>query len=63
MLQAKRNSRYYDMHIHLNGHFYYHNRLIMCGKRNCDNFFRYLFEDLDLMLEELKTLYKKLDGN
>jgi len=61
ILPTKRNSRFYNTRIHLNGHFYYHERLIRCGKRECDNFFLYLFEDQELMLEERKTLYKKLD--
>jgi transposase len=63
VLPTKRNSHFYGMRIHLNKHFYYHNRLIRCGKRKCDNIFLYLFEDQDLMLEERKTLYKKLDEN
>ena len=61
VLPTRRNSHFYDTRIHLNGHLYYHNRLIRCGKRKCDNFFLYLFEDQDLMLEERKTLYRKLD--
>ncbi len=61
ILPTKRNSRFYNTRIHLNGDFYYHDRLIRCGKRECGNFFLYLFEDQDLMLEERKTLNKKLD--
>lgn len=61
VLPTRRNSKFYDVRIHLNGHLYYHDRLIRSGKRWCDNFFLYLFEDQDLMLEERKTLYKKLD--
>ena len=63
ILPTRRNSHFYDTRIHLNGHFYYHDRLIRCGKRECGNFFLYLFEDQELMLEERKTLYKKLDEN
>lgn len=63
ILPTKRNSHFYNMRIHLSRHFYYHDRLIRCGKRKCDNFFLYLFEDQELMLEERKTLYKKLDEN
>ena len=63
VLPTRRNSHFYDTRIHLNGHLYYHDRLIRCGKRRCDNFFFYLFEDQDLMLEERKTLYRKLDEN
>ncbi|NMG82587.1 MAG: transposase, partial [Methanosarcinales archaeon] len=61
VLPTRRNSHFYDTRIHLNGHLYYHDRLIRYGKRECDNFFLYLFEDQDLMLEERKTLYKRLD--
>jgi len=61
VLPAKRNSRFYDMRIHLNGYFSYHGRLIRCGKRKCNDFYLYLFEDHDLRLEEQKTLYRKLD--
>ncbi|HJH27757.1 MAG TPA: hypothetical protein C5S37_13570, partial [Methanophagales archaeon] len=61
VLPAKRNSRYYDIRIHLNEYFSYHSRLIKCGKRKYNNFYLYLFEDQDLRLEEQKTLYKKLD--
>ena len=63
ILPTKRNSHFYNMRIHLSRHFYYHDRLIRCGKRKCDNIFLYLFEDQELMLEERKTLYKKLDEN
>jgi len=61
VLPTRRNSHFYDTRIHLNGHLYYHDRLIRYGKRACDNFFLYLFEDQDLMLEERKTLYRRLD--
>jgi transposase len=61
VLPAKRNSRYYDTHIHLNEYFSYHGRLIKCGKRKCNDFYLYLFEDQDLRLEEQKTLFRKLD--
>ena len=61
VLPTKRNSRYYDTRIHLNGYFSYHGRLIRCGKRRYNNFYLYLFEDQDLRLEEQKTLYRKLD--
>jgi len=63
ILPTKRNSRFYNTRIHLSGDFYYYDRLIRCGKRECGNFFLYLFEDQELMLEERKTLYKKLDEN
>ena len=61
VLPAKRNSRFYDMRIHLNEYFSYHGRLIRCGKRKYNDFYLYLFEDQDLRLEEQKTLYRKLD--
>jgi Transposase len=63
VIPTRRNSHYYDKRIHLNEHLYYHDRLIRGGKRRCNNFFLYLFEDQDLMLEERKTLYRKLDEN
>ena len=61
ILPTRRNSRYYKNRIHLNEHFTYHKRLIRCGKKRFDNYVLYLFDDQDLKLEELKTLYKKLD--
>ena len=47
--------------IHLTEHFRYHKRLIECGKRKVDEIYLYKFEDLDLNLEETKTLYQRLD--
>ena len=35
--------------------------MIKCGKRKCNDFYLYLFENQDLQLEEQKTLYRKLD--
>ena len=61
VLPTRRNSHFYDTRIHLNRHLYYHDRLIRYGKRKSDNFYLYLFEDQDLMLEERKTLYRRLD--
>ena len=61
VLPTRRNSRYYDVRIHLTEHFRYHKRLIECGRRKVDNIFLYKFEDLDLKLEETKTLYERLD--
>jgi transposase len=55
VLPAKRNSCYYDTRIHLNEYFSYHGRLIRCGKRKCNDFYFYLFEDQDLRLEEQKN--------
>jgi hypothetical protein len=61
VLPTRRNSSYYDNRIHLNGHFTYHKRLIQCGRRKVGDRFLYLYEDKDLELEEVKTLYRKLD--
>lgn len=61
VVPTKRNSRYYDIRIHLNEYFSYHSRLIRCGKRKCNDFYLYLFEDQDLRLEEQKTLQKKVE--
>jgi len=61
VLLTRINSHFYDTRVHINGHLYYHDRLIRYGKRECDNFFLYLFEDQDIMLEERKTLYRRLD--
>jgi transposase len=59
VLPTKRNSHYYDTRIHLNEEFIYHNRLIKCGKRKLGTKFLYLYEDQDLKLEELKTIFRK----
>lgn len=59
VLPTKRNSHYYDTRIHLNEEFIYHDRLIKCGKRNLGDRFLYLYEDQDLRLEELKTIFRK----
>jgi transposase len=61
VLPTRRNSHYYDVRIHLTEHFRYHKRLIECGKRKVDEIYLYKFEDLDLKLEETKTLYQRLD--
>ena len=61
IIPARRNSHYYDTRIHLDEHFRYHERLIRCGSRKCENKYLYLFEDQVLMLEERNTLYDKLD--
>jgi transposase len=61
VLPTRRNSHYYDVRIHLTEHFMYHKRLIECGKRSVDDIVIYKFEDLDLKLEETKTLYLRLD--
>ena len=61
VLPTRRNSHYYDVRIHLTDHFRYHKRLIECGKRKVGEIYLYKFEDLDLKLEETKTLYQRLD--
>ncbi len=62
LLPARRNSKLYDIRIHLTGHFFCHKRLIRFGKRRVEGYFLYLFEDAVLRMEEEKTLYKRLDG-
>ncbi|MCX6664073.1 MAG: transposase [Euryarchaeota archaeon] len=61
ILPTRRNSKLYDVRIHLNKHLFYHDRLIKCGKRKHNNYFLYLFEDTQLRLEEEKNLYKMFD--
>lgn len=61
LLPARRNSKLYDIRIHLTGHFFYRERLIRFGKRRVEGYFLYLFEDAVLRMEEEKTLYKRLD--
>jgi hypothetical protein len=61
LIPVRRNSRYYDTRIHLNGHFRYHDRLIKCGSRMVGNKHLYLFEDQVLLFEEQNTIYKRLD--
>jgi Transposase len=61
ILPARRNSKLYDIRIHLTGHFFYRERLIRFGKRRVEGYFLYLFEDAVLRMEEEKTLYKRLD--
>lgn len=61
LLPAKRNSKLYDIRIHLTGHFFYRERLIRFGKRNVGGYSLYLFEDAVLRMEEEKTLYRRFD--
>jgi transposase len=61
IIPTRRNSNYYKTRIHLNGHLYYRERLIRCGRRKDGNKFLYMFEDQRLMAEENSTLYQKLD--
>ncbi len=63
VVPAKRNSKLYDTRVELDEHFFYHDRLIKTGKQKMENNNNlYLFEDQDLLLDETKTLYKRLDG-
>jgi len=61
IIPTRRNSNYYKTRIHLNGHLYYREQLIRCGRRKHGNKFLYMFEDQRLMAEENSTLYQKLD--
>ena len=61
VLPQRRNSTRYETWIHLTDHFFYHKRLIHAGKREVDGVTLYLYEDLDLVAEEEKTLYRLLE--
>jgi transposase len=61
VLPAKRNSVLYKEKTALEGHFFYHKRLVKTAKKRMDQYFVYVFEDQDLLLEETKTLYERLD--
>ena len=61
VLPVRRNSKYYENRIHCNNHLIYHKRLIRSGKRKLDKSVAYVFEDMDLKLEEQKTLNLKLE--
>jgi transposase len=61
VLPAKRNSLLYKEKTVLDGHFFYHKRLVKTAKKKLDLFNVYVFEDQDLLLEETKTLYERLD--
>jgi len=63
IIPARRNSTLYRYMIKINSYFFYHDRLIKCGKRKIKNFFVYLFEDSSMKVEEEKTLYEKFDKN
>jgi len=51
----------YKDEVVLDGHFFYHKRLVKTGKKQDDRFYVYVYEDQDLLLEETKTLYMRLD--
>jgi len=61
VLPQRRNSTLYETRIHLTDHFFYHKRLIHAGKREVDGVTLYLYEDVDLVAEEEKTLYRLLE--
>ncbi|WOX57731.1 transposase [Methanoculleus receptaculi] len=61
VLPQRRNSTRYETRIHLTDHFFYHKRLIHAGKREVDGVTLYLYEDVDLVAEEEKTLYRLLE--
>ena len=61
VLPQRRNSIRYEIRIHLTDHFFYHKRLIHAGKREVDGVTLYLYEDVDLVAEEEKTLYRLLE--
>lgn len=62
IIPARRNSFLYDkVKRSLEGHFFYHDRLIKCSKKRWSVFFLYLYEDSELKKEEEKTLFKMLD--
>jgi transposase len=60
VVPTRRNSKLYDVRIHLKQHFFYRDRLIKCGRRKHNDLILYLYEDSLLRLEEEKRLYKKL---
>lgn len=61
ILPQRRNSVHFSTRIHLNERFMYHKRLIRGGKREIEGKFLYLFEDKDLELEEIKTLFERVE--
>nr|WP_048189113.1 hypothetical protein [Methanocella conradii] len=61
ILPAKRNSLLYKEKTMLDSHFFYHKRLVKTGKKKDARFFVYVYEDQDLLLEETRTLYERLD--
>jgi transposase len=61
VIPTRRNSHYYDIQVNLEEHFRYHRRLIECGRSMSGKIYLYKYLDLDLKLEETKTLYQRLD--
>jgi len=63
VIPTKRNSTLYNELINLSGHFFYHERLIKCGKEEHGENIVYLFEDSEMKKEEEYSLYKQHDEN
>ena len=63
VIPTKRNSTLYNEQINLSEHFFYHERLIKCGKKKCGENILYLFEDNEMKKEEEYNLYKQHDEN
>jgi len=63
IIPTKRNSTLYNEQINLSEHFFYHERLIKCGKKEHGENILYLFEDSEMKKEEEYTLYKQHDEN
>lgn len=62
IVPAWRNSRYYNLEYNLDDHFFYHDRLIRYAKQEQDMVYFYMYEDEDLLRDETRTLYKRLDA-
>ena len=63
VLPVNRDSDLFDLDIPLTRHFFHDKHLIKCGKRRHRNLFLYLFQDVQLKMEEEMTLYRMLDEN
>lgn len=63
IVPTRRNSTLYNEQINLSEHFFYHERLIKCGKKQHGEDLLYLFEDSEMKKEEEYTLYKQHDEN
>ena len=57
------SSTLYNEQIDLSEHFFYHERLIKCGKKEHGENILYLFEDSEMKKEEEYTFYKQHDEN
>ena len=60
VIPARRNSKFYNVKISLDEHFFYHNRLIKAGIAK-GKYNLYLFEDVTLRAEEETNIYRMLD--